>query len=686
MGLGKQPMKRLNNILHSNSFFIFLFLFLACYLLVSFYFLGSKYSGTETLFEGTILSKKIDGNYATFEIKSKEKILIYYQFSSLDFVEKLKIGDVIQIKGALELPQKNRNFNLFNYRNYLKGKQIYWILNAENIALKESSKGFYLWKDKLIRRIQKRKNSTYYFAFLLGDSSNLEFQKLYQELGISHLFAVSGMHILFIAGCLSKLFQRVCSKKQISFFFVFLILTFYVWLLSDSASANRAYFLYILSFLNKQYKWEYSSLKLLYFVATISILRNPFCILQMGFQFSFLICFFLLLKKNASTGYLKRLLKTSFLTFLVSLPLSLYHFNQIHLGTLFFNMIAIPFVTTLLFPFALLSFLIEPLELSFSHLVFLFEGFMQSFKMFSFMKLTFASIPIIYIAIYYIVLIAVFKKSEKWGILFVLLLFFHFFIPYFSNDYFIDMIDIGQGDSILIRYPHLKGTILVDCGGSLYKKNQSSDTENTLIPYFKTLGIKKIDVLIITHGDYDHAGNALALLKAFPVKQIIMNSGNDNELEQTILKSFQIPILKISERTIFLKNQKFQFLNSKTEKNENEDSLVFYTKLANKNILFMGDAGKKTENKIKKEYKLPKMDILKVGHHGSKNSSGLEFLEGISPKISLISAGVTNQFLHPHKETLENLSTIGSHIYSTKKQGSIRVRLSKQLQVSTCLP
>ena len=213
------------------------------------------------------------------------------------------------------------------------------------------------------------------------------------------------------------------------------------------------------------------------------------------------------------------------------------------------------------------------------------------------MKLTFASIPIIYIAIYYIVLIAVFKKSEKWGILFVLLLFFHFFIPYFSNDYFIDMIDIGQGDSILIRYPHLKGTILVDCGGSLYKKNQSSDTENTLIPYFKTLGIKKIDVLIITHGDYDHAGNALALLKAFPVKQIIMNSGNDNELEQTILKSFQIPILKISERTIFLKNQKFQFLNSKTEKNENEDSLVFYTKLANKNILFMGDAGKKLKIK-----------------------------------------------------------------------------------------
>ncbi|MCI9233578.1 MAG: DNA internalization-related competence protein ComEC/Rec2, partial [Bacilli bacterium] len=597
------------------------------------------------------------------------------------------IGDVISVKGILELPSSNRNFYLFNYQKYLKGKQIFWIIKAEELTLKKHATGFYLWKDKWIRKIEKRKNASYYFSFLLGDSSTLKAKSLYQELGISHLFAVSGMHILFIAGFLSKLFEKLCLKKFFSFLLIFLVLTFYIGLLSDSISANRAYLLYVFSFLNKHYKISLSSLKVLFYVAFLSILKNPFCILQIGFQFSFLICFFFMLVKRNSTGYIKTLWFTSGFAFLVSIPLSLYHFHQVHLGAIFFNMIAVPFVTIILFPLSFFSFLFAPFEFLFTFFILIFERIMYCFQFFNFLKLVFPSIPIFYVFLYYFVLLFGFKKCKKFFILFFSLLFLHFCIPYIDNHYWIDVIDVGEGDAILIRYPHLERSILVDCGGKIpLKENQTSQVETILIPYFKALGVKKIDVLIVTHGDYDHAGNALELSQKFPIKQILLNSGNDSDLEKSILKSLKIPITKIDKKTISIKNQKFQFLNSKNNKSENEDSLVFYTKLANKNILFMGDAGKNVENKIKKEYHLPKMDILKVGHHGSKNSSGKEFLMTIKPKIALISAGIGNHYGHPHDVTLENLSEIDSQIYSTNKQGSIQIQIKKSIKIHTCLP
>lgn len=680
-------MKKLKIILHSNFFFLLSALFLVSYIVFSFTFEKSKYDDKETLFEGMIVSKKIDQNYMTLELKGKEKLLVQYSFSSKEAIKNLKIGDTIVVRGTIELPSKNRNFGLFNYQQYLKGKKIFRIVKADSITQKKHSRGLYLWKDKLIRKLEKRKQASYYFSFLLGDSSKIEKKTLYQELGISHLFAVSGMHILFIAGFLSKIFQKLCSKKMVSFFLVSLILTLYIWLLSDSASANRAYLLYIFSFLNKYYKLELSSLKLLFVVAFLSVLKNPFVILQIGFQFSFLICTFLMLTKRNSKGYIRDLLDTSVLAFLVGIPLSLYHFHQIHLGTIFFNMIAVPFVTTILFPLSFLSFFIPILESIFGFSIFLFEQIICFFQIFHFLKLIFPAISIVYVLVYYVLLFLSIKKRKQFLALFLLILFFHFLIPYLNHHYWIDMIDVKEGEAILIRYPHLEKTILVDCGGKIsLKENQSSEVDYTLIPYFKSLGIKKIDVLVLTHGDYDHAGNALELSKKFPIKQIFLNSGNDNDLEQELQKQLKIPITKLEKQTVIIKNQKFQFLNSKTEENENEDSLVFYTHLAGKNILFMGDVGKITENKIKKEYHLPKMNILKVGHHGSKNSSGKEFLKVIKPKISIISAGINNWYGHPHQETLQNLLEVGSEIYSTKEHGSIRIKLGKSMKIYTCLP
>lgn len=680
-------MKKLKIILHSKFFwlFCFLFLFLYLYLFYFFTFTKSKYQENETFFEGTILSKKAYEGYATLEIKGKEKLLVQY-ISSDEQIGNLRIGDVISIKGALELPSSNSNFHLFNYQTYLKGKQIFWIVKTDNIILKKCSSGIYLWKDKLIRKIEKRKGASYYFSFILGDSSKLKKKTLYQELGISHLFAVSGMHILFIAGLLSKLFQKVCSKKMISFFFVTIILTFYIWLLSDSASANRAYLLYLFSFLNKYYKLELSSLKLLFFCALLSIIKNPFCILQIGFQFSFLICFFLMLTKRNSKGYIKDLFITSSLAFLVSIPLSLYHFHQIHLGSIFFNMIAVPFVTTILFPLSFLSFLFPILENSFCFCIRIFEFMMESFKILDVLKLIFPAFSIFYLIFYYAFLIISFIKNKKILIFFFLFLVFHFLTPYIDNSYWIDVIDVNEGDAVLIRYPHLEKTILIDCGGKIpFKESKTSQVDNILVPYMKALGVKQIDILILSHGDYDHMGNAVDLIEKFKIKKIIFNCGEYNDLEKELIKVLEKKNLNYYSciKEFKIDSNKLYFLNTRTYDNENDNSSVIYTKLGNYKFLFMGDAGERKEIDIVNKYHFNDIDFLKVGYHGSKTSSSKVFIDRVNPKYSIISVGKNNRYGHPNKQVLENLSN--SKIYRTDKDGGIQIKINRSgYKIKTC--
>lgn len=698
MGLGMLHLKKLNTILHSNYFFLLLFGFALFYIFISFSTFSSCYLGKEQKFQGMVLSKKKNGNQFTFEIKAKEKLIIYYLVSNqqdIKEIDSIQVGDEIRVGGDLERPSKNRNFHLFNYQNYLKGKQIFWIVKANNLIKVKNAKGIYVLKNQIIHRIKKQNNEPYLLAFLLGDSSGLEWKGNYQELGISHLFAISGMHIMFITSFLFKICSYLFDKKKTSFLIVVLILTFYILLLYESPSAFRAYFLFILSYLNRHYKWGYSTLQLLFFVAIFSILKNPFVLLQIGFQYSFIICFFLVAQnRKPSSSYIKNLFQTSLLASLVSFPLSVYHFHQFHFGAVLFNMIAVPFVSLLLFPLSFLSFFFPFLNPILGMSISFFHIFIQIFQWFSFLNLTFMAIPSYYLIVYYGCLIASFLKSKTWILLFLLLMFIHFLMPYIDHHYWIDMIDIGQGDAVLIRFPHLSQTVLVDTGGIVSygqneQKKRSSQVDHILIPYFRALGVKKIDVLILTHGDQDHMGNAIELVEKFPIFQVLMNHGKNNNLEQNlmkILKQYNIPIIENHVPIIKFWDQSFQFLNTENVENENEDSLIFYTKWNKWNILFMGDAGNISEKRIIEEYKLPKMDILKVGHHGSKNSSSDSFLNIIQPSIALISAGNYNAFGHPHQETIQRFSKYGSRMFVTKQHGSIQIQLGKQMMIRTCLP
>ena len=171
------------------------------------------------------------------------------------------------------------------------------------------------------------------------------------------------------------------------------------------------------------------------------------------------------------------------------------------------------------------------------------------------------------------------------------------------------------------------------------------------------------------HGDADHAGYALELLNNFKVINKYTNKGRKNTLEK------KININSLETKYMSIDNIEIYSLNNNIYNNENKDSLVLLIKIYNKNFLFMADADKEVEKTIIEKYNLKDIDLLKVGHHGSKTSTSVSFINKINPKYSIISVGKNNKFGHPNTETLETLKN--TKIIRTDKAGTIKITINK---------
>ena len=182
-------------------------------------------------------------------------------------------------------------------------------------------------------------------------------------------------------------------------------------------------------------------------------------------------------------------------------------------------------------------------------------------------------------------------------------------------------------------------------------------------------------------------GEAVNLVNNFKVEKVIFNCGTYNELEKeliSILDKKKINYYSCIKELNIDKN-KLYFLQTKEYDNENDNSNVIYTELNGYKFMFMGDASINNEKEILNKYNLPDIDILKVGHHGSRTSSGKEFINEINPKYSVISVGKNNRYGHPNKEVLNTLEN--SKIYRTDENGSIMFKIkNNKLKIETCSP
>ena len=182
-------------------------------------------------------------------------------------------------------------------------------------------------------------------------------------------------------------------------------------------------------------------------------------------------------------------------------------------------------------------------------------------------------------------------------------------------------------------------------------------------------------------------GEAINLVNNFKVGKVIFNCGEFNDLEQDlikVLKKKKIPYYSCIKE-LNIDNNKLYFLQTKEYDNENDNSNVIYTEINGYKFMFMGDAGIEKEKDILAKYNISNIDVLKIGHHGSKTSSSKDFINEMNPKYSIISVGKNNHYGHPNKEVLENLNN--SKIFRTDQDGSIMFKIkNNKLKIETCSP
>jgi len=703
--LGKNYLKKLKNIFKCKWLYFSFFLFVIFYSVI--YINNhsiSKYSINDSYFEGKIVDIYIDGNYLSMIIKGKEKLQTVYYFETyeekLNFINSYKLGDIISLRGTLSIPLVNTNPNAFNYKKYLYYENIDYILKIDSYnKLKENNNLFYKIKNLIINRINSiPKSKAYLHALILGDdryiSNNII--RIYQDVGISHLLAISGMHIGLFSGLLLFVLKKLNLKDKTRYLITIFFLLLYAFLASFSPSVSRAVTFFILLTLNKLLKLEIKTTYIYLLTILVLIIINPFIIFKVGFQFSSITSLGLILYGdliNDKKNYFSKLFLTSLISFLISMPICLIYFYQVNILSIIYNLIFVPFMSFILFPLSILAFMVPKLDIVLYFVIGIFENLANLFSVIPGV-LIYKKLNILIYITYFVLVFIILKYRNKIVIVcFILILGMHYcWNGIFTKSYLLAL-DVGQGDSVLL---HSSGkSILIDTGGKVNysiegwstRENKNDMANNFIVPVLKSFGIKKINYLILTHGDFDHMGEAINLVNNFKVEKVIFNCGELNELEQNLIKVLdkkKIPYYSCIKE-LNIDDNKLYFLNNKDYGNENNNSSVIYTELNNHKFLFMGDAGVEVEEDLIEKYNLQDIDVLKVGHHGSKTSSGKEFIDVINPKYSIISVGENNRYGHPNREVLNNLND--SKIYRTDQDGSIMFKIKNdKFKIETCVP
>lgn len=674
-------------------------------------------------YQGKILSTPaIDGNKISFNYKlhNQEVFVVSYADTENDLsnFKKRDLADRCHLKGELSRPNPNSNPYLFNYKQYLLNQHIQWILTADVKSTNSCSTGKRTILETLLF---SRKALTGYVenhftdqtvgyinALLFGDRSKMDIQteSQYQLVGIVHLLAISGSHISLISLAAYYFLIRIGITKETSLYTTIIIIIYYGFLAGASASVVRAVVIGVLVCIVKLMKKKVSITSLLFISCILMIAAKPSYVDDVGFQFSFLASFVLILtskKLLQINSWLGKALFTSCTTQLASLPILLVNFHEFSPYSMLVNLIFVPFISFIVMPLCIFGFLLSFIsstlhncvEAILSFCIYWSSKFLTLCLHLPFVKLTFIH-PSRTVLIFYFLSIFFFfysleiekiKHQLKYSIIAVFVLIIaHYFYPYFNPVGKIMFIDIGQGDCTLIKLPYNKGNYLIDTGGKVImnkakwmeRKKTFSTGSDIVIPVLKGEGISKLDKLIFTHGDFDHIGGGKEILQTFKVKTLFVGDKvkyKATEQERIdIAKENGVNVKKISEGYNWQTNgSTFQVINPKKNYSgdENHGSIVIRAYIGGKSWLFTGDFDSSGEQRVLSDYPNLKTDILKVGHHGSDTSSSEEFIKAVNPELAIISVGKKNRYGHPKKEVVDRLNRYKVKILRTDENGAI---------------
>lgn len=552
----------------------------------------------------------------------------------------------------------------------------------------------------------------YIIALVTGTTDYIasEEKQALQALGISHLFAVSGTHVAILTGLFYTIGKRLPIPLYIIQLLLLAVLPLFLIFSGNSPSAQRAVVMACLVIIFARW-FQFAALHILLISYILLSIVTPTIHHHIGFQFSYAICFLLITLRQtyAHQHFFRALFTTSFIATVATIPISYQHFNELQWLGLLSNLFFIPLYGLCIIPLSFLATfiaLVSPSLLAIFTIPFyllfnIHDLLIKLMRPLTYWKLIIPSLGecgyfmlIVFVTLFAYLLA---KQQRRLLILFVtiLLLVIIFYHPQYTNR--MTVIDVGQGDAILFE-TKTGETLLIDTGGkrehSKQSKNHYSITDQKLYPFLKEQGIRKIDYLVITHPHADHMGEIAHLAKRVNILNIIINPNHFDEPYRHLVKKVafledahlldyhQLPQLQLGDFS-------FQFLNSDIQESEdpNEHSIVTLATIHQTHILLMGDATTENEEKLMASYTLPRVDILKVGHHGSKTSSSETFLEATQPKLALISVAKHNMYHLPSPTIIERFRTKEIPIYSTATNHHIIINFdlgrSKQYTVSS---
>ncbi len=694
------------------------------------------------------------------------------------------VGNEIEVYGKFSVYESAGNPGQFDAAEYYNGKGLYASVKAVRITIRSEKQnvlgqGMFLLKQRLresLAALYPAEKAGVLAAMMLGDKDLLEdeVKELYQQNGISHILAISGLHISMLCMGLFRVLRKLGTSLGAAVSAAVLFLGFYICFTGVSTSSLRAGIMCLVLFGAKLLRRSYDLLSSLLLAALIVTAIRPMELRSAGFLLSFGAVLGVALaqeleqvmkerkkveKRTAAGSWWNALLFGGMIQ-CTTLPISFWFYYELSPYSIVLNLIVIPLVSLILGG-GLLSMLLG--SIGSGGLLLAAEipagGTYLLLEFYEWLGGVTQKLPWSFVLVgrpevwqivgYYIVfgvtvwmvlhwetvdkyLHRMFEVCGEWrnkekqksksltdgskvqngkerkllltGTVLALSL---LLLPE-SNSLELLFLDVSQGDGALI-YTESGTVILSDCGSS----DVTAIGEYRLSPVLKQDGIALIDLVIVSHTDSDHISGVRELLEAMPVYEgrshFIRNYNGAIGIVELLLPKVSEPseaylelealaqaknvALRYAEAGAVLYQEEGLLMEclspEHAKESENETSLVFLLQSPELVVWFMGDAGITSEEKIMERLELTDMEavleekliVLKVGHHGSKTSSGEAFISFATPDVAVISCGYGNSYGHPHSGVVERLEAAGSKVMTTVEYGAVRITVEKEICV-----
>lgn len=630
-------------------------------------------------------------------------------------LEKLNIGEKITIEGSLRKPFNATNPSQFDYSSYLRNFNTFTVLYSDNDEFKiVKSKPEFKWtflknlnntRNRILRthsKYLKSPNLEILGGIVFGDDAVAPpdyIRTSFINSGLLHILAASGMNVAFIFTfwfLILKLLKVPYKPRVLSGMFIIVLYTFMTGL---GPSVVRAALMLLFVLAGKLIDRDAHSISLLSLVAVLMLIYNPAYINNVSFQLSFLVTFGLLTTANIISQKLDKIpdwIKAPVIIPIVAqiwiAPIQMFYFNTFSLYSVLANISTVSLLSVISFGGFVSSVLaiFKPIA-DFVCLIFdLFMNYLLNILVW--ISDFFANLPhcllqtthpsLVQVTLYYVMLILVtlLVKYEKFkesivSILVATCILLGTTINLPNNNLEIIAFDVQNADSFLIKTPQDK-YFFIDTGKAPYKSG-NSQAKIIMLKYLKDRGIKNLEGLIVTHFDNDHSGGTVDFLENTKVKTLYLNSmKSSTETSKDIfstVKEINQPVKIVRNNDVIYEEPELKITTYRSKikgKNASNDSSTI-TLLSYKDfdMLFMGDAGVKSFNKVK-NFIPHDIEVLKVGHHGGPRVADANMLNHLNNKISLISTGI-NYFGHPNKGTLDTLRN--TEILRTDLLNSIKI-------------